>query len=277
MMRPLAFAAALCALAASVHAQTLDRLAETGELRIGVRADAAPLSHLRDGKPAGYTVAVCERLAERLAARLGRELTLRAVEVDATNRFDAVAEGRIDLLCGAASETISRRATVDFSIPVFIDGATVIMRRDGITDFKGLAGARIGVRAGTTTETGLRATLAKLGMEAEVVTLNDHGDGLTDLLGGVVRAYFADQSILMGLLAGSERRSELAISSDILTIEPQALALPLGDHAFRAAVDSELSHMYRSGEVAKIFEASFAPNAMGDAMKALTLTAPIPD
>lgn len=277
MLRPLAFAAALCALAAPALSQTLERLADTGELRIGVRSDAAPLSFLRDGAPAGYTVAICGRLAERLGDRIGRELTVVPVEVDAVGRFDAVAQGRIDLLCGAATETISRRAVVDFSIPVFIDGATVIMRRDNLSDFKGLAGKRIGVRAGTTTETGLRATLEKLGMQAEVVAVGDHANGLTDLLGGVVHAYFADQSILMGLLAGTDRRGELAISTDILTIEPQALALPLGDHAFRAAVDSELSHMYRLGEVAKIFEAAFAPNGMGDAMKALVLTAPIPD
>ena len=277
MLRAFALAAALLLLAAPAFAQTLERIAASGEIRIGVREDAAPLSFRRDGAPAGYTVMICERLVERLGARLGAEIAPAFVTVDAVGRFEAVASGEIDLLCGAATETVSRRATVDFSIPVFIDGATVIMRKDRLSDFRGLAGERIGVRAGTTTETGLRATLDKLGMEAEVVTVGDHSDGVTDLLGGVVQAYFADQSILMAQLARTELRDELAISTDILTIEPQALALPLGDHAFRAAVDSELSHMYRGGEVARIFDAAFAPATMGDAMRALVLTAPIPD
>ncbi len=263
--------------AAPARAQTLARISETGEIRIGVRADAAPLSFLRDGAPEGFTVALCARLVERLGARLDAEIETVFVSVDASERFDAVASGRIDLLCGAATETVTRRGIVDFSIPVFIDGATVIMRRDALSDFRGLAGARIGVREGTTTEEGLRATLREMDMEAEVVTVGDHSDGVTNLVGGVIQAYFADQSILMAQLAQTPDRAQLAISTDVLTIEPQALALTLGDHAFRAAVDSELSRMYRAGEVARIFEAAFAPAQMGDAMRALLLTAPIPD
>ncbi len=265
-------------LAAPAAAQTLDRLASTGEIRLAVRADAAPLSYDRDGAPAGYTVELCRAVAARLAPAVGRERLVPVfVTVTAEDRFEAISEGRADLLCGAASVTLGRRESVDFSIPVFIDGASVMTLRDGPGDFAALAGKRIGVRAGTTTETALAATLRATGMAAETVPVGDHDDGLGGLLDGRLDAYFADQSILMRLARDSDRRGELQVSGNVLTVEPHALALPLGDHAFRREVDRALSRLYRSGELAAIFDASFAPAVMGDAMRALVVVAPIPE
>ena len=59
---PLAFALAL---ASSVEAGVLDQIRETGTVRFGYRADAAPLSYLGEGKkPAGYSVLVCGAVAQ---------------------------------------------------------------------------------------------------------------------------------------------------------------------------------------------------------------------
>ena len=276
-------AAALGALlAAPASAQTLERIARTGEIRIGVRSDAAPLSYMRDGKPAGYTVDLCLGAMdhiekEGLPAGAKTPLTPVFVSVGTEDRFDRLARGEIDMLCGAASVTLSRRAIVDFSIPVYIDGASVLLPKDGPADFAGLAGQRIGVRGGTTTAEALEATLASLSMQAEIVDIDDHAAGLEAVLDGRVAAYFADQSILFWLLRGSERRDALKVSGRTLTVEPQAIGLPLGDSAFRLTVDTALSRLFRSGAAARMFEYNFAPAVMGDAMKALTVIAPLPE
>lgn len=276
MLVRLLFAVALCATGAS--AATLDRIAETGVLRIGVRADAPPLSYVKEGEASGYSVAVCARLAERLAEQMERPpLKLERVVVTVEDRFAALADGRIDILCGAASMTLARRAQVDFSIPIYIDGASVLMRSGETVDFAALANRRIGVRAGTTTERNLMVTLDKTGMVADVVTVAEHTEGVARLLGRDVDAYFADQSILLFQMVNSGRAEELTLARNVLTIEPQALALPLGDTAFRLEVDRALSRMYRAGEIAALFDENFAPATMGDAMKALTLIAPIPE
>lgn len=274
-------AAALCALAAlapgALWADTLGRLAAGEPLRIGVRADTRPLSFVVDGAARGYTVALCERVAEALAAPVGRPVAVAHVVVTAENRFDALAEGRIDMLCGAASITLSRRERVAFSIPVYVDGAVAMVRRDAAVDLTGLSGRRVGVRAGTTTERGLRATLERDRVAAEVVTFADHGEGLDGLLAGELAAYFADQSIAAFMIGASPRGGELAIIDQLLTIEQQAIGLPRGDEAFRAEVDRALSRMYRSGEVERLFAENFAPASMGDLMAALVLLAPLPD
>ncbi len=276
-MRPTALLAlSVTLLATPLAAQTLDRIRETGELRFGYRIDAAPLSYAdAQGLPAGYSVAICEAVAGLVAGELGLDaLVTTPVAVDVEDRFTAVAEGRIDLLCGAASITLDRRALVDFSIPIFVDGASVLIGPDTSTEFADLAGSRIGVRAGTTTAESLANTLEALGMEAEMVALDSHEAGLQAIETGDVTAYFADQSILHELVKTSDMAESLRISDEILTIEKQGLALPRGDADFRLAVDRALSQLYADGTIGRTFDESFGGATPGLALEALFLIAP---
>ena len=176
-------AALLFAGGPSVAAGVLDRIEDTGTVRFGFREDAAPLSYRgADGQPAGYSVLICKAVAEHLAQQLGTPpLTIDWQPVTTTDRFDAVAGGRIDLLCGAASITLTRREIVDFSLPTFVDGAAVLLPKDADPNFDALEDRKIGVRAGTSTEQTLRNTLAAKSMPAEVVTFDSHGAGLAAL------------------------------------------------------------------------------------------------
>lgn len=257
---------------------TVDRIRERGEITVGVRRDAKPHSYLDEaGHAAGYTVEVCSEMIGRLRGQLGlAELLISFEPVDATNRFEAVAQGRIDLLCGASTITLSRREVVDFSIPTFADGASVLTRKDASPDFAALAGKRIGVRAGTTTEEALHASLESFGIEAEIRPVSDHADGLRAVESGTIDAYFGDQSILYALLASSPEKDRLVVAGNTLTLELHGLALPLGDHRFRLEVDRALSRMYREGRMAAIFTAAFPDAEPGDRIRYIHTFAPIP-
>lgn len=261
-------------------AETLERVRESGELRLGYRKDAAPFSYedARQGA-AGYSVALCRAVAAHIEKELGLGgLELSYVPVGAEDRFDAIADGRIDLLCGATTATLSRRERVDFSIPTFVDGASVLYRRDGPASFEGLAGGKVGVRGATTTEDALRNTLDELDLEVEVVAVEDHSEGLRLLEAGEIAAYFGDRAILLYLAARSEKPAELRLSGRYYTVEPYALALGKGDGDFRLAVDRALSRIYRSGEIERIFIASFGPEAEpSELLEALYVISALPE
>jgi polar amino acid transport system substrate-binding protein len=275
-MRPLILAALVALAAAPVAAQTLERIEETGTIRLGYRADARPLSYADDaGLPAGLSVAVCEAVADALAEATERDgLEREYVLVTTEDRFDAVTGGRIDLLCGAATITLERRETVDFSIPIFVDGAAVLVRAGDGRRFADLAGERIGVRSGTTTATSLEASLEAEGMTAEVVSFDDHAAGRAALEAGEITAYFGDQSILVGLILASDDPSAFAVSDDMLTVEKQGLAMTRGDTDFRLAVDRALSELYASGRMEEIFLAALPGVEPGLALRAMFLLAP---
>ncbi len=253
----------MCVALPSANADTLQRVRDSGTFRIGHRLDAAPFSYRNTiGEPAGMMVEICRQVAAAVKAHLALEsISVQYVPVTAENRFDAVQESRIDILCGPTTVTLSRRERVDFSLFTFVDGASVLFRVGGPDSFEALAGHKIGVRAGTTTEEALNNTVAELGVNLEVVAVESHDDGLARLEAGTVSAYFADRAILVSLLAGSRDPAALKLSRRYFSYEPYALALPRGDDDFRLLVDRTLSQLYRSGGIYTLFANAFGADA----------------
>lgn len=263
----------------SVSAEVLDRVRDSGVFKIGYRTDAAPYSYKNAlGEAAGYSVDLCRAVAVALKKSLNlADIAIEYVPVTAENRFQAVQEGRIDILCGATTATLARRELVDFSLATFIDGASVMLTADGPGGFKELSGKSVGVRGGTTTEDGLRKTLAKLSVDAQVVPVKSHDEGLDKLQKGEVSAYFADRGILLYLMAGSPKPEALRVSSDYFSFEPYALALPRGDDAFRLEVDRTLSRLYRTGAIVPIFRNAFGNAEPSDVLRSLYLINALPE
>jgi ABC-type amino acid transport substrate-binding protein len=263
----------------SAGAGTLDKVRQDKALRLAFRDDAPPFSFTDEaGLPAGFMVDLCRSVAKHIGEQLNIDLKVAYVLVTAENRFDAIENGKADLLCEPTSETLSRREHVDFSIPTFADGASLLVGADGPSDFAALAGKKIGVLAGTTTEESLRNTLASAGLVADITPAKTHLEGLAMLDKGEVVAYFADRAILSYLASKSSDSSKLRLADNYFSLEPYALALPHGDEDFRLAVDRALSHIYRSGEIAIVFAHTFG-NAMqpSDILKTLYSIAALPD
>ena len=265
---------------AASAAGTIDTLRQDKAIRLAVRDDAPPFSFKDStGEPAGFIVDLCRAVARNLAAQLNLpELKVVYVPVTAANRFDAIETGKADLLCEPTSDTLSRRAHVDFSIPTFVDGASLLVRGDGPSDFGALAGKKVGVLGGTTTEQSLRDTLASASIQAEVVPAKTHEEGLKMLDEGAVAAYFADRAILAYLASKSGEVDKLRLANNYLSLEPYALALPRGDSDFRLAVDRALSRIYKSGEIATVFANTFGAQMQpSDTLKTLYLLSALPD
>jgi len=266
--------------AGGASAGTLDRIRQDKAIRIAYREDAPPFSYKNTiGEPAGFMVDLCRAVAKKLTDQLQLSgLSILYVPVTAANRFDAIEQNKADLLCEPTSATLSRRELVDFSIATYVDGASLMIRADGPRDLKALAGKKVGVLGGTTTEEALRNTLKNAGIAADIVLAKDHAEGVAMLDAGTIEAYFADRDILTALVAESKDPAKLSVANNYLTVEPYALALPHGDEDFRLAVDTALSHIYRSGEVGPIFQQNFSTRAtQSPLLQALYLLSGLPD
>jgi ABC-type amino acid transport substrate-binding protein len=264
----------------SADAGTLDKVRQDKSLRIAFRDDAPPFSFTDSiGEPAGFMVDLCRSVAKHIGEQLNiNDLKVNYVLVTAENRFDAIENGKADLLCEPTSETLARREHVDFSIPTFVDGASLLVGADGPSDFGALSGKKIGVLAGTTTEESLRNTLASAGLVAEITPAKTHHEGLAMLDKGEIVAYFADRAILSYLASKSSDSSKLRLADNYFSLEPYALALPRGDEDFRLAVDRALSHIYHSGEIAIVFAHTFGNQMQpSDILKTLYSLAALPD
>jgi ABC-type amino acid transport substrate-binding protein len=260
-------------------AGTLDRIKQEKAIRIAYREDAPPFSYKdKIGEPMGFMVDLCRGVAKNLADQLQlASLNVVYVPVTAADRFEAIQQQKADLLCEPTSATLSRREIVDFSIPTFVDGASLMIRADGPHNLKAMAGKKIGVLGGTTTEQSLRSSLKATGITSDVIPAKTHAEGVAMLDDGKISAYFADRSILVSLIKDSKAPGKLMLAENYLSVEPYALALPRGDEDFRLAVDRALSHIYLGGEIGAIFKRTFGDAQPGQVLGTLYLTAGLPD
>jgi glutamate/aspartate transport system substrate-binding protein len=241
---------------------TLDKIKELQSISLGYRTGSAPFAFLdKDKKPTGYSVELCLRIATAVQRKLGlTELKVNWVAVTPSSRIPDLVEGAIDLECGSTTITFSRMARVDFSFLTFVDGASVLATTaSGIGSVSDLAGKRVAVIPGTTTELALAAALRKALIAARVVEVREHSEGLTALENGTVDAYVSDRVLLGGLRAQVKDPGRLRLSSQTFSYEPYGLMIRRGDAPFRVEVNRALAALYRSGEIVRIYEKWFGP------------------
>ena len=235
---------------------TLEKIARTGEFVIGYRTDSLPLSFQdRQGRPAGYSVDLCRRIGERVRQHFaGEDIEVKFVPVSSEERIAAVVDGTIDIECGSTTVTLSRHERVDFSLPTFVTGASIVsLKGSGIEGTSDLAGKRIAVAKGTTTEQKLRAFLAETAIDAEIVIVGDRTEGWARLNQDNVDAMASDQIVLIGLIMNSQDPTRYWLDSEIFSYEPYAFVVRRNDADFRLVVNRALAEVYRSGDYADIY------------------------
>jgi polar amino acid transport system substrate-binding protein len=258
---------ALLMMPVTTVAQTLERIKSSGTLNIGFVPDQAPFSSAAAEGASGYSIELCQKVAEATKAKLRlRELQVNFLSTTIQAGLEKASSGQIDLLCGAVTNTLKRREIVSFSMPIFNGGIGALMRLDAppalvrvlngeeaysgpiwrATIRQGLADHTYAVDAGTTTEAWVREKVAGLRVIATIVTVDDHEKGIEMVLNGEADAYFADREVLREYVNRSERADELTIADRQFTYEPLALALARNNDDFRLVVDTTLSNIYHS-------------------------------
>jgi ABC-type amino acid transport substrate-binding protein len=236
--------------------RTLERIRSAGAIHLGYRDGAAPFSFReRDGTVRGYSVELCERVAAAIQKELGlARLRIDWTPLDAASRLDAVAKGKVDIECGTTTISLSRYQQVDFSLPIFVDGGSILTAVDAkLTQLKDFGGKRIAVIPGTTTETALKRELAIVDAVAELVPVRDMSTGLEALAAGKAAGYAGDRIVLVTLRARSQDPTRWVLLDSDFSFEPYALVVRRDDPDFRLAVNRALVGIYRSGEIDSIF------------------------
>ena len=135
----LSLLAFLCLTTFSSHAQAetvLEKVARTGELKAGSRADTVPFSYTNSqGKLEGYSVDLLSLIHKKLEEKLNKKIKLNLATVTVNDRFREVKNGNLDIVCEATTITQERLERVDFSIPFFITGAQFLIKKSNDKNF----------------------------------------------------------------------------------------------------------------------------------------------
>ena len=261
----------------SVSAATLDRIRESGHVRLGYLADARPFSFGSGSSADGYSVALCQRVADELKAEPGLGgLVVDWVPVEGDDRLSAVQQGSVDVLCVPTSVTLDRRQAVAFSIPIYAGGLRAAVRADapaqlrqalgdtpvqrpvwrGSPAAKYLGKSSFAVVTGTTAERWLADRLHEFQIDARTVPFPDYRTGVQALLDRKADVLIGDPSIILGAVE-SGAANRIVVLDRMFTHEPLALALARNDDDFRLVVDRALAKAYSSDDFRALYRKWF--------------------
>jgi len=238
---------------------TLKKIKESKTFTLGHLESAPPFSFPGpDKRPVGYSIDLCKHVASAIQKQLGVNLKLDWVPVTTQNRIDMVAQGKVDIECGTTTATLSRQERVDFSLMTFVDGGSLLISADAkLGSVQDLAGKRIAVISGTTTEKAVAKFLKEEFVTAELVKVKDHVEGRTALEKKVVDAFASDRGILIGLAVTSKDPNRFDLADVLFSYEPYGFMLRRNDADFRLAVNRALAGLYRSGDIVPIYKRWF--------------------
>lgn len=213
--------AVLVASAGLAQAGTLDEVRQRGTLSCGVSQGLAGFS-ARDAKGewAGFDVDLCRAVA---AAIFKDPNKVSFVPLSATERFDALRAGKIDLLSRNSTWTFEREAGLGllFAGIAYHDGQGFLaMRRPATATALELSGATVCVQDGTSTRANLADFFKANAMTYREELVSSPADAVKALDGGRCDVFTADQSALYAERLNLAKPEEAAVLPDVISKEP---------------------------------------------------------
>jgi polar amino acid transport system substrate-binding protein len=266
----------------AAEAQTLDRIRGASAIKLGYETDARPFSFKNEsGTAEGYAVGLCMKVVDQVKSELGlANLSVEWVPVALDQRFQAVKDGTVDLLCGADTVTLTRRKDVSFSISIFPSGTGAVVSDSSPLALrevleKGQPSERpiwrgspartlleektFSAVAGTTSETWLNERIKTFELASTVAPVETYDQGIEGVLNGTSAALFGELPVLLDAASRSEGSGNLIVLNRHFTNEPLALVLARGDEDFRLTADRALSAFYRAQDFRAFFTGWFGP------------------
>lgn len=223
-------ATAVVLAASSIHAKTLDDVKARGGLNCGVSTGLPGFSVPDEsGKWSGFDVDYCRAVA---AAIFGDADAVEFFPLDATVRFDALNDGKIDLLARNTTWTMARDTSLGlaFAGVSYFDGQGFMARKTlGIASALELSGASVCVRGGTTTELNLVDYFEANGMNYTPVVFNTVAEVNAAYDSGRCDVYSADASSLYSIRLLMTNPADHIVLPQIISKEPLGPAVRQGD------------------------------------------------
>jgi len=211
----------------AAQGETLKTIVDRGELNCGVKDSQPGMGNLdEDGTFSGFDIEFCKAIA---AAIFGDSSKVNYVAASASDRFELLAAGEIDVLIRTTTWTFSRDVDLNstFETTTFYDGQGMMVKSD--SPFMSLAdmdGATICVTTGTTTEQNLDDAFEALGISYTPLAVENDAGSQENFLADRCDGWTGDRS---NLAAQKSVYPAEGGGPDALRVLPQVMSKePLG-------------------------------------------------
>ena len=255
--KAVAAALALALLSTAALAEgTLEKVKSQGYITIANRDASLPFSYYDNNqKPIGYAMDLCMKVVDAVKKKLNMpHLQVKYQLVTSANRIPLIANGTADIECGSTTNNLEREQQVDFSPTYFVTGNRWISKKSShINSLKDLAGKTVVSTAGTSNIKEITEVNNKDHMGMNIISANGHPEAFQMVETGRAVAFVMDDILLYGLQASSRNPHDFVISKQQLSLQPYGAMLRKNDPEFKKLVDETFDHVFKSGEINKIY------------------------
>jgi general L-amino acid transport system substrate-binding protein len=248
---------------------TLARIRARDRLLCGVNDGLLGFS-LRDatGRWTGLDADFCRAVA---AAVFGDSEKVEFVAVSTNDRFDVLAQEKIDILARNTTWTMSRDVDMgfDFAGVLYYDGQGFLTGSErGLVSAQQLSGAKVCVEAGTTSEKNMDFYFKANKISAEVQAFASRAELIKAYAEGTCEAFTTDTSALYAERAQLADPSAHTILPEVISKEPLGPLVKGGDPVWTEVVRWTLAGLVNAEEVGLDRAASGASSEVGgDALR----------
>lgn len=238
----------------------LRKLRATGVINVGYRTASAPFSYLDAAlQPVGYSIDLCNHVIKHLRTLPGlSDLEVRRVPVSSSTRLPLVANGTVDLECGATTNNAERQRTVAFSVTTFVAQARLLSKKAaGVRSLDDLRGKSVATTIGTTSVQYMQAANQERQLDLRLLLGLDDMEAFQHVESGRALAFAMDDVLLMSVLSTAPDPAEWAISTQALSVEPYGIGMLRSDAVFKRVVDDALTQLYRSKAIHEVYKRWF--------------------
>ena len=216
--------------------ETLKKVAERGELRVGMTANQPPFTmKAKDGSVIGYEA----DLANMLAAAMNVKLNI--VETPFPELLDALITGKVDVVMSGMTMTFERNMKVAFAGPYLLSGKSILTKSPALSSTDEASDLNEGTLTlvtlkGSTSETYVKSEIP----EAELILTDSYDEAIKALEEGKASIMVADYAICAYTALVHPEKGLITIAEP-LTIEPIGMALPADDAHFHNLIENYMT------------------------------------
>jgi glutamate/aspartate transport system substrate-binding protein len=239
---------------------TLGKVSNSGVIGIGYREASFPFSYLgANNNPIGYSLDLCMAIVDEIGRAIDKpQVHTRFTLVTPETRIPTLPSGKVDLVCGSATDTAERRKQVAFSPTMFVTGTKLMVKRgSGFRSINDLKGKTVVVTAGTTNEQVIRDVNDKRKLGIKVISAPDHEQSYRMVVEGNADAFATDDVLLYGLIARHSAQQEFIVIGDYLSYDPYGIMFRRDDPQLADVVQATFLKLAASRDLLEIYHKWF--------------------
>lgn len=219
------FLTIICAGTILGQGTALDRIQESGTIKVGVSGNQPPYSLMsKSDELIGFEIDMASLLAEAM------KVDLELVQIPFGQLLNALEGGKVDIVMSGMTINAERNMKVLFAGPYNVSGKTVLTKSATLAtlDTEAEAGqleVSVVTLEGSTSESYARSYFPN----ATIITTADYDHAVDKLMNDEVQALLADIEICQITMLKYPGK-DLAMLNTPLTIEPIGIAMPASDY-----------------------------------------------